>query len=57
MKRVELWLKETSQAISHDFINTYTKDGLYCIYTEELNQHKVVYKYPLINIWRIKEDY
>lgn len=33
--------------------NTYTKDGLYCIYRED----EIVVKYPLVNIFRIEETY
>ncbi len=33
--------------------NTYTKDGLYCIYFID----GTVHKYPLVNIFRITETY
>ena len=56
-KKVFVYLKETSQAIEHFCINTYTKDGFYCIYTMEDGDKKIVYKYPILNIWRVKEDY
>ena len=50
---VSIQLKESSQPIKHEFINTYTKGQLYCVYTHDQR----TYKYPLSNIWRIVEDY
>ena len=40
--------------IKDNVTNTYTKDGLFCVYIQEENK---VYKYPLCNIFVIKEDY
>ena len=34
-------------------LNTYTKDGLYYVYLED----DTVKKYPLVNIFEIKESY
>lgn len=34
-------------------INSYTKDGLYCVYLES----GVVKKYPMVNIFEIEENY
>ena len=51
--KVSIQLKESSQPIIHDFINTYTKGKLYCIYCKD----GLTVKYPLLNIWRIVEDY
>ena len=53
MIKVLIELKETSQALELAARNTYTKGELYCVYTPE----GVVQKFPLANIWRIKEDY
>ncbi len=53
MIKVKVELKETSQAIELNAVNTYTKGAFYCIFTEQ----SVVQKYPLANIWRITEDY
>jgi hypothetical protein len=51
--KVRVELKETSQSLQFDnATNTYTKGDLYCVY-----QDGVVTKFPLANIWRIKEDY
>jgi hypothetical protein len=51
---VEIWLKETSQSLKHpNTTNTYTKGPLYVVFVDKDN----VYKYPLDNIWRIKESY
>ena len=51
---VEIQLTETSQPIIHnDVKNSYQKGQLYCVYLES----GWVYKYPINNIWRIKESY
>jgi hypothetical protein len=52
MLNVSVHLKETSQPIKHQAINTYTKGLFYCVY-----DGSVVYKYPMENIWRVVEDY
>jgi hypothetical protein len=53
MKKVEVWLYETSEPIIHEAINTYTKGPLYCVYAIDNS----VYKYPLVHIFRIVEGY
>jgi len=53
MKICAIQLKETSQPIEHNFINTYEKGGFYCVYTED----EIVYKYPTQNIFRVVENY
>lgn len=50
--KVEIELKETSQSIVHEAKNTYQKGEMYCVYMGD-----IVYKYPLSNIFMIKEDY
>ncbi len=50
---VKIELKETSQAIELEAVNTYTKGPFYCVYTTT----GVVQKFPLDNIWRITEGY
>lgn len=50
--KVKVELKETSQPIEVLAINTYTKGPFYCIFW-----NKLVYKFPLDNIWRITEEY
>lgn len=51
---VTVHLKEQSQPIVHEeVINTYEKGFFYCVYCKG----EKVYKYPLVNIWRVKEDY
>ena len=52
--KVSIQLKESSQPIIHEFTNTYTKGYLYCVYNSATDD---TYKYPIENIWRIKEDY
>jgi len=52
--KIEIQLKETSKIITHyNVINAYTKGSFYCVYEEG----EIVYKYPLNNIWRVREDY
>ena len=52
--KVEIHLKEQSQPILiKDVINTYQKGSLFCIYVKDND----VYKFPIDNIFRIKEDY
>lgn len=36
-----------------DVVNTYTKDGMYCV----LLKNDIVHKYPMCNIFRVEEDY
>ena len=51
--RVEIWFHETSQPVVHDDVdNTYTKGPFFCV----AGQGKVC-KYPVGNIWRVREDY
>ena len=51
---VAVHLKKQSQPIIHDgVINTYEKGSFFCVYCEG----EKVYKYPLADIWRVKEDY
>ena len=52
--RVSVQLKETAQPIKHDdALNAYTKGAFYCVYVIG----DAVYKYPVADIWRVKEDY
>jgi len=50
--KVQVHLKETSQPIIHEAVNTYSKGPFYCVFVDGQ-----VFKYPLANIWRITEDY
>lgn len=50
---VKVELKETSQAITLNAVNAYTKGPLYCVYLA----NGTVQKFPLANIWRVTEDY
>jgi hypothetical protein len=52
MLNVSIHLKETSQSISHQAVNTYTKGPFFCVFDGER-----VFKYPVNNIWRVVEDY
>jgi hypothetical protein len=52
--KIKVHLLSQSRSIEYlDVKNTYTKDGLYCLYLKD-NQ---VHKYPLCNIFRVEEDY
>jgi len=54
---LSIHLISQSQPIYYNnVINTYVKNGMYCIFVI-LNAEKKVYKYPLINIFRVIEDY
>lgn len=53
--KVEIYLQETSQRIVFEnATNTYTKGPLYCVY---LKDEGVVYKYPVSNLFNVKETY
>lgn len=53
--KTRVHMQSQSQGIEfNDVTNTYTKDGLFCVYLAEEN---LVYKYPLCNIFSIKEEY
>lgn len=51
--KVSILLKESSQAIEREAINTYTKGPFYVVY---ISTEKVE-KYPLDIIWRVTESY
>jgi len=52
--KIEIHLLSQSRSIIYKKVkNAYTKDGLYCI----LKGDGFVDKYPLINIFRIRETY
>ena len=53
MKKVEVWLYQTSEPLRHNAVNTYQKGDFYCVYDEK----EMVTKYPLIHIFRIVEEY
>ena len=52
--KVSVWMQEQSNPIEFENIkNAYTKGAMYCVYTKD----EYVYKFPLCNIFRVKEDY
>lgn len=52
--RVAIHLLSQSQPVVRDDVqNTYTKDGVFCIYRDD----ETVEKYPLMNIFRVVEPY
>ena len=52
--QVSVHLIEQSQPVEYaDVENTYTKDGMYCVY---LSNEKI-HKFPVTRIWRVIEDY
>ena len=53
MKKVEVWLYETSEPLEHLAKSTYTKGALYCVYDSE----GMVTKYPIQHIFRVVEGY
>jgi hypothetical protein len=51
---IKVHLLSQSKSIDYKKVkNAYTKDGMYCVYTEKNN----VFKYPLVNIFRVEESY
>lgn len=53
-KITKVHLLSQSKPIEHkDVKNSYTKDGLFCIYFE----NDKILKYPLVNIFRVEEIY
>jgi len=52
--KIEIHLLSQSKAIVYENVkNAYTKDGMYCIYKED----GFVDKYPMVNIFRVRESY
>lgn len=50
---ISIHLLSQSKPIEYKNVtNAYTKDGMYCVYTEG-----EVVKYPMCNIFRVKEEY
>lgn len=51
---VQIFLKETSQRIKFEEAqNSYTKGPFFCVLTKD----NFVYKYPVANIFNVKETY
>lgn len=51
--KIEIHLLEQSQPIKiEDVENAYTKGGMYCVLKDN-----IVTKFPLCNIFRVKESY
>ncbi len=58
MMLVDIWLKETSQPIEREqVLSTYQKGDFYCVLFSDKNGMKWVEKFPVANIWKIKESY
>ena len=55
--RVEIHRNETSQPISYEALNAYTKGNMYCVLAEEGDGSWVVHKYPLCSLFRVVEEY
>jgi len=54
MKKILIWLKETTQPIEYDDVdNTYEKGSFFCLH----HASRVATKYPIANIWRVVEDH
>jgi len=49
---IEIHLQQQSQPIRVEADNAYTKGGMYCVLKD-----KDVTKYPLCNIFRVRESY
>lgn len=49
---IEIHLLSQSQPTKYsNVLNTYTKDGMFCVMFDS----KEVHKYPLVNLFRVKE--
>lgn len=44
---------QSKPIVRKNVVNSYTKDGLFCVYMED----DTVKKYPLVNIFEITEKY
>lgn len=54
MKKISIHLKSQSHPIEYiDVLNCYTKENMYCVCRND----QTVHKYPLVNIFRVIEDY
>ncbi len=53
MKKVEVWLYQSSEPLTHIAKSTYQKGSMFCIYCEDGN----VVKYPIEHIFRVIEGY
>ena len=52
--KIEIYLLSQSVAIIYENVkNAYTKDEMYCIYRED----GFVDKFPLVNVFRVRETY
>lgn len=51
--KVVIQLRETSQPLEYESINTYQKGDMYCVYSND----GLVYKFPMSSIFRVVEDY
>lgn len=50
--RIGVHMKDQSQPVEHMSVkNAYVKGPFYCVYCHD----EMVYKYPVINIWRVTE--
>ena len=58
MNKIEIQLLQSSQPIVYEkTINAYTKGNLYCILFINSKKERVTHKFPLMNIFRIIEEY
>lgn len=60
--KVRIYLKETSQPIVFNAAhNTYQKGDFFCVFVKSnpgvIKNEGVVYKYPMQNIFNVKETY
>jgi len=53
IKKVEVWLYQSSEPIVHSAKSAYQKGDFYCVYCEDGS----AVKYPLAHIFRVVEAY
>ena len=55
--RIEIQRNETSEPITYDALNAYTKGPMYCVLFVNSAGDRVTHKYPLVSLFRVIEDY
>lgn len=54
--KIEVHRNETSQALTYEAENAYTKGAMYCILIIK-DGKSVVHKFPLCSLFRVVEEY
>lgn len=54
--QIEIQRNETSQPITYQAINAYTKGPMYCVLFKK-DGKRITHKYPLCSLFRVIEEY